>query len=1000
VPRTQRHARRRRPRPPLRPYLEGLESRCLLSSPGSLSADAIFHETLDQALDLTSLAPGSQLTANGVIGAGPHGAADVNWYEFELSATAEVRLTTAPGPAGQPLAATLSLYNDAPVGAYGPIDPYTPDGHRLLAQDDAGAQPGPATLDRLLGPGNYWVAVSGSGNDYFYPFLAGSGYDGRTGSYQLSLTASDPGPAYDDLTVPVALAADPAPNAVLGSSPFVLRFDLNAPIDPSSVVVGSDPSDTAQLWFNTTNDFTPGGSATQVDLSAAWVSLEQNADGNDNELQIALASPLPAGYYQAVLQGYGPGGSDYVVPFRIAGPVGNTDPSQQPGDSVDTAVDLPHVDDGRLHQVAGAIGVDPTDPFGFNPSAVQFYRFSINGPGLYAFGAEAFAGRIGSPLDPALTLYRVDAFGELVFVASNGDTGDLTPSPDGRYPLAKDAALLLSLPRGRYVLAVSSYLNYPDPLEPDRAGVFNPYLPQSASAGYSTGPYVLNLLVQPAGPAPHVVSVVPDRGPTGDGPLTGVRVRFSQPVNLLPLAFQAFQDSLAQTGSPNGALSSVALTDALGRQYDLRLESYDDTTNTAAFVLLDGVPPGTYTLHLSGRGPQAITSPSGTPLAGNGPGGTEFTASFAITGAPGDATSWASLPGFDSTQHPQPIGVLFPGQLSGGITITRDASAGANATEQDYSFQLLQAREYSFAVSGHSLPPGLALNVLDASGAVVGSYTYSRRHPSASFFLAPGTYTLRVSGSSGVGAYSVRLSVPGSPENPMPLVVGSGPALRARLLTNAPDTAPPPLLSAASTPAPGPVTPASAGGPLGMAGLLTLPSSPLIAQAFSPLSGVAAPGGAGADGGSRLIVQAPAPGGLENLLLGVLIGTQPPLPDAAEPPAPSLAGGQSAAPVDLNTALRVVDVFFESWGWFALPAPVPTPTPDTAPTTPPAEEDGATGGEGLGAAIPAADRHAPADGDPAPWVVALAAGAALIPQRRRRRSGRIGLVDPVLPRER
>src|SRR5262249_42878979 len=153
-------------------------------------------------------------------------------------------------------------------------------------------------------------------------------------------------------------------------------------------------------------------------------------DGNDNELQIALANPLPAGYYQAVLVGYGPGGSDYVVPFRVAGRVSNTDPFQQPGDSAATARDIPHADDGRLDQIAGASGVAPTDPFGFDPSAVQIYRFSIGGAGLQAFGAEVFAGRIGWPLDPALTLYRVGALGELEFVASNGNTGNLTPATD------------------------------------------------------------------------------------------------------------------------------------------------------------------------------------------------------------------------------------------------------------------------------------------------------------------------------------------------------------------------------------------------------------------------------------------------------------------------------------------------------------------------------------------------------------------------------------------
>src|SRR5262249_2365495 len=156
-----------------------------------------------------------------------------------------------------------------------------------------------------------------------------------------------------------------------------------------------------------------------------------------------------------------------------------------------------------------------------------------------------------------------------------------------------------------------SGLNFPDPNDPTRGGVFDPLVPQSASAGNSTGPYVLNLLLQPAGPAPHVVAVTPDTA-AADGTLTGVRVRFSQPVNLLSLGFQAVQHWLADAGDHGAALASVTLTDASGHAYDLRLGSYDDVTNTATFVLLDAVPLGRYTLRLSGTGPQAITNDGGT----------------------------------------------------------------------------------------------------------------------------------------------------------------------------------------------------------------------------------------------------------------------------------------------------------------------------------------------------------------------------------------------------
>ena len=71
--------------------------------------------------------------------------------------------------------------------------------------------------------------------------------------------------------------------------------------------------------------------------------------------------------------------------------------------------------------------------------------------------------------------------------------------------------------------------------------------------------------------------------------------------------------------------------------------------------------------------------------------------------------AWSSLPGFGTPDHAQPIGVLFPVSLSNGITITRDASAGAGTTEDDYSFQVLQSRQYSLAVTGDSLAPSYYL---------------------------------------------------------------------------------------------------------------------------------------------------------------------------------------------------------------------------------------------------------------------------------------------------
>ncbi len=982
--------------------LEGLESRCLLSGPGTLSPDVLFHETLDAALDLQTLGVGARAVAAGTIGAGPEGAADVNWYEFSLSATADVRLTALPGTAGRPLAATLSLYNDAPLtlnpDTYSFIDPYTPDSHRLLARDDAGGSPAsPATIDRLLGPGTYWVAVSGSGNDDFYPFLAGSGLDGTTGSYRLSIAASDPGEGYDNPALPVVLASDPAPGEVVGQSPFVLRFDLNAPLDPNTVEgYFNDPTTLAQLLFNTSNDFSPGGSATDVTdqyLPFSTVALEPEA----NELQIALGAPLTSGYYEVILPGYGPGGSDYVAQFQVAGPAGNTDPTQQPGTWTGTAYDIPNVTDGRLHQVSGAVGVDPTDPSGFYQAGVELYHFSIARQGTYALDAEVFAGRIGSPLDASLSLFKMEQ-GNPVFVASDGDTDDNIPSTNSKVPLFTDPALFATLTPGDYYLAVSAGANFPDPNDPTDTTYFDPSVPQSGSTGIgnnTTGPYVLNLLVQPvAAVAPHVVSVTPATGPDGNGPLTAINVRFDQPVNLLALAFERYEQT-GQTGTPNGALVSATLTN--GQQTaELRLGSYDDATNTATFILLAPVAPGQYTLTLSGAGSQGIAGFSGAPLAGNVPGTNTFVSTFSVVGAAWDGNDWTALPGFNDPQHAQPIGVLFPVQLSEGVMIAHADSATDSATQDDYSIELLQSRLYSLNLAADDLAAGYTINVLDANGVVEATYTFATGTNEAVFFLNAGTYTLQVIQPVGLWTYSLTISYSGSPESPTPLVVGAGPALRVRLLTGTADGTAPTSFVPPSSGTAAAVTPAAAAnGTLPTA--FALPSSALLAQGFSPLEGVASAGGADYTGGDRFLVHAPADSSPANPSLSLVVVTRAPLAfppaddgdqvSAPAAPAPAETTGQSAPTAEVIS--RLLDLMFEYGGWFgaAASAPQQAPTP-----LPPAAEDG---GDGPGAVRPGPNLHAasPVEGVPdvsLGWACALAAGALALPLDGRRRSPRRG----------
>src|SRR5581483_436950 len=140
--------------------------------------------TLAQAFDLGAIVPfsgpfGPGLSANraeavGTVGAGP---ANVEWFSFLLKSAADVTLTTPRGAGPDLLTPVLTLYNSAldpgNPGQGDPNDPYDPTGHRLLAQDDGAAHGGIATLEEVLAPGTYYVAVGGSGDHDFSPLLAG-----------------------------------------------------------------------------------------------------------------------------------------------------------------------------------------------------------------------------------------------------------------------------------------------------------------------------------------------------------------------------------------------------------------------------------------------------------------------------------------------------------------------------------------------------------------------------------------------------------------------------------------------------------------------------------------------------------------------------------------------------------------------------------------------------------------------------------------------------------
>jgi methionine-rich copper-binding protein CopC len=759
------------------------------------------NETIDLARDLGTL--NQPATALGSIGGGPAGAADVTWYHFQLADAARVDLKVSTPAGDPPFASVLSLYNNDPNDCG---DPYDLNGHRLLDQVQASPGGGTAECVQDLGPGDYFVAVSGAGNTAFSPVIAGSGYYGATGDYELTVSAADLGFSGNGPTV---LSSDPAAGSVLDSSPLAIRVEMSGPIDPNTIVSGQ----TVQLLATT-------GNGAMIPVALAPANFSAAAD----ELQLFPLAPLAPGTYVVQLAGNSsggqavlaspagvplgedaqhPAGADESFTFQVAG-IDGVAGATASDDTAATARNLGDITGVGIVHVAGAIGDDPAfnpglsaDPSNpdpqFNPAnQVDLYHFQIVGPGQYAMLAEVFAGRIGSTLNPGISLFELDpSDGQLVFVAGNQGTLNRTQGTDGSYPLLTDPALIAGLTAGDYYLAVADGLNTPLPIEsqkPGSPGILDPNQPGSAQNGWSTGPYLLNLMVQPAPDPPQVVASSPSPGQVlGQAP-TQISVKFSEPVDIQQLAFYAYEVTYAAT------LPQVFVEGADGTVYYARFLNYNRTTNTATFQMLDGLPNGSYALHLSG--PRGLTDLGGNPLPGNDPSG-DYVIPFAVQGPDrgiaGDMANGYWMISQAGRGAPQDIGVLFPDELQAGVAILRyptsDTNPGSSSTQDEYVIQVLQHQRYSFQLIGDDLPVGTQVTLTDASGQ---SIPLLSSFDGGLFFgnLQAGTYTVSVggwaSGESASISYQLLIELFGQQDNAPPLVDGPAPLLQISFASSGP----------------------------------------------------------------------------------------------------------------------------------------------------------------------------------------------------------------------
>jgi Bacterial pre-peptidase C-terminal domain/Bacterial Ig-like domain len=796
---------RHRPRPtrrrarPARLHLEPLETRALLSAsaqPESVLREQEPNDTLDQAQALGSLNT-DPVGVAGDIAAGPR--ADVDWYGFTLEQPARVTLSLAD-LSGQHRPGVLSLYNTAPNDS---DDPFNLLGHRLLAQAEGVAGDSTAHLERALAAGTYYVAVSGAGNRFFHPFLADSGFVGAAGRYQLDVAAAVLPFAPDD--GPQVLAADPAPDARLDGSPLILRVSLNGELDPGTIIPDLNVALT-------------GPDGQPVPLQSA------NFSSAASELQLIPSIPLGPGRYQVFLAGDSanglpvlagldgtslgrdgshPDGQDTTFSFDVTGVEGTPGADAGADDTPDTAHVLGDVTDRGLVQVAGVIGDDPTDPTPFNPADVDLYHFQVQGPGHFAFATEVFARRIGSSLDPGVSLFRLDpADGQLQLVAGNNNTLNATPTADHSAPLASDAALYAVLTAGDYYLAVTAGPNTPDPLRgisPGEDGIFDPEVTHSGATPGRIGPYVLNLQVWHDDTPPRVESVTPAADDTLTAPPTQLTVRFSETVNLQELAYEAAVQAVPSDQRP------VYVHGADGRDYFPRLVSFDGATNEATFLMLDALPTGLNVLHLAGG--RGLADLAGNLLAGNDASGdyvVPFTVNGPTRGEADDALHWSDREPNDEPATAQDLGVLFPHELQADVTLARSGGSSRSDGDDFYRLQVLQNQVYTFVVRDASLSGKLRLVLLDTAGQLVAT----QRQADGTSFLATlkaGTYVLHVSGwepaeAEGL-AYQITVRLAQTLDNPPPLTVGPAPVLRLRLVSDAPPVA------SAPTPVPTPPAP-------------------------------------------------------------------------------------------------------------------------------------------------------------------------------------------------
>jgi len=1000
-------------------FLEALEARSLPSHtswPGLAAPHLeVAGATLDVAYPFPApLDPGGRAEAIGTISNSAAGGGNVDWYGFTLTTAADVTVTTPRGQGASLVTPVLSLYNTAPLDPYDSTqnDPYTPDGHRLLAQDDGAAHGGVATVEQVLAPGTYYVAVSGTGDLDFYPFLAGSGETGATGDYGLLITSA-PLASLPDGSGPAVIAASLSNNAQITSSPFAIYLEFNSPIDPTTLYPGlviGPPDAYGDPGTNLTLTDVTAGVPIQLQQNM-WVSTDQTNgavfNATANELQIFPEAPLTPDTYVLQLVGgtsaadngapqildandVAPLGStpangdgqDYFLTFTVTGVKGVQNVNNA-FNTISTPLPLNLTPSGGLVQVRGAIGNDPyaLALAGAVADDVDLYHFTVTGTDHYAFTAAAEAGRIGSPLQPALALFQ-DVNGVVTLIAADKGTGNQTKATDGSTPLARDALLEVGLTEGDYYLAVGGAYDLPDPalgltyVEGSGAVTFDPTVAYSAQRGRTVGDYLLSTSLKADDVAPHVTEV--DGLSTPGAPPTFITVHFDKPVDLTQLGYH--QDQPAEPG----AINAVWVQGSNGVKYHPRLLSYDDATNVATFYLLDAVPNGPAKLYLAAVAPDGtlgVTDLAGNWLAGSDANG-DYVVPFTVSGPPRVTNPVTHYLTFNSQgwgtslDHPQVIGPLFPHELGVdqnhvnhavdllGVIAPNVVGPRGGPAVSYFEIQVVQDRKYGFtlttqaaALPGHARTPTNArVEIFTADGHEIpitstDGFVFNVPLTAGTYIIAVGPLT---SSARGDLAYRLRITLGTSSENAVALTVGAAPPYAIavpRVAVPSPSPSTPPSGPVLTLPNPSTGVVAATTTTSAAAAALTLPSGTLADLGAPPVGGARAADPPAPTGPDRLVLNGANSASAEGTLQWAALTRE----DSAAADGPAGADRMAGVAGRVLQVLGVVeraavDLLFRGgnvadwlrglWGPFILPdLSVPAAPGGAAPADPDIEND-------------------------------------------------------------